>query len=113
MSDFGGIGRKTKIGSMQSFGKAPRTALGQFCFFFLMEFLCFFVICASTRAQASGLYLWTGITSILFSAQSFMLAKMMIDDAAARTWWAGFGTILGGCAGDILSIWATKHIFGV
>ena len=92
--------------------KVPQTRLGQFLFFFLMEFISFFIICASTRAQAKGSYPWTGITSILFSAQTFVLLKMSIDDAAARTWWAGAGTVLGGCAGDLASLWATIHLFG-
>jgi len=92
--------------------KAPHTKAGQFSFFFLMEFISFFIICASTRAQAHGSYSWTGITSILFSTQSFILAKMMIDDEAARTWSSGLGTIIGGCAGDLLSLWVTLHVSG-
>ena len=93
--------------------KAPRSAVGQFFFFFVMEMISFFIICASTRAQASGYYGWTAITSVFFSAQSFLLAKMMIDDTASRSWAAGAGMTLGGCVGDLISIWATKHVFGV
>lgn len=92
--------------------KVPSSKIGQFSFFFLMEFISFFIICASTRAQAKGSYSWTGITSVLFSAQAFILMKLAIDDSAARTWAAGAGTVLGGCAGDLASLWATIHLFG-
>ena len=92
--------------------KAPQSKIGQFTFFFVMEFISFFIICASTRAQAKGNYTWTGITSILFSAQTFLLGKMMVEDAGTRSWASGAGTVLGGFAGDLLSIWATVHLFG-
>jgi len=91
--------------------KVPKSRTGQFAFFFLMEFISFFIICASTRAQAKGSYAWTGVTSILFSLQAFLLAKMMVEDASARTWWAGAGSIVGGCVGDLASVWATMHLF--
>ena len=93
--------------------KAPRTKLGQFSFFFLMEFISFFIICASTRAQAKGSYLWTGVTSIAFSAQTFILLKMAVnDEEAALSWSSGAGAIFGGLAGDLLSLWVTMHVSG-
>jgi hypothetical protein len=93
--------------------KAPVTALGQFLFFGAVEFVSFGVLCASTRAMAAGLVGWTAITSFFFSGQSFVVWKMMVDDTNARTWWAGAGMVIGGVAGDVLSVILTKHLFGV
>lgn len=55
--------------------------------------------------------MWTGFTSIIFSLQTFMLGKMMVEDAGTRSWSSGAGTVAGGCVGDLLSIWVTEHIF--
>jgi hypothetical protein len=93
--------------------KAPTTPLGQFLFFGAVEFLSFAVLCASTRAMAAGLVGWTALTSFLFSAQSFIVWKLMVDDPDARTWWAGAGMVFGGVIGDVLSVILTKHLFGV
>jgi len=92
--------------------KAPKCKLLLFLFFFVMEFVSAFIICAGTRAQAKGNYLWTGITSIGFTIQLFMLQKMGVEDEASRSWLAGIGMTTGACAGDLLSIWATVHLFG-
>jgi hypothetical protein len=92
--------------------QVPKTKAGQFSFFFVMEFISSFILCASTRAQAKGSYLWTGLTSIGWMSQLFILQKLMIDDSAARTGSAGAGTVLGGCAGDLMSLWVTIHLFG-
>lgn len=50
------------------------------------------MLCASTRAMAAGLVGWTAITSFLFSAQSFIVWKIMVDDPKARIWWTGAGS---------------------
>jgi hypothetical protein len=92
--------------------QAPSSALGQFIFFGCLEFISFAVLCAATRAQAAGLVGWTAVTSFVFSAQSFILYKLMIDDPKARTWWAGAGMVFGGVLGDVLSVVVTKHLFG-
>lgn len=92
--------------------KVPASHAGQFVFFALLEAFSFFIICACTRAQALGLYGWTAVTSAVFSLQSFAVAKVMMEDSNARSWWAGAGMVVGGVVGDVLSVWITKHLFG-
>lgn len=93
--------------------KAPKTWWGQFLLFFVTEFISFFILVANTRATAQGSYLWSAVTDTLFSAQGFVMFKFMADDINARTWWSGLGCTLGGTFGSLLSIWATKHLYGV
>ena len=90
----------------------PDNKLKLFALFFVAEALSFFVICANMRAVAQGHYFWTSVTDTLFSAQSFLLAKLMIDNTKARGWAAGLGTTLGGTTGSLLSIFVTKHLYG-
>lgn len=90
----------------------PESKAGLFVFFGVLEAFSFFIICANTRALAQGSYLWTGVTDFFFTAQSFTVAKIMIDDEKARTWWAGLGMAVGGVLGSWLSIFVTKHVFG-
>lgn len=92
--------------------KAPRTALGQFLLMFITEMICFFVIVANTRAYTQGNYFWTAVTDTIFSAQGFVMGKLMMDNKEARSWWSGLGCTLGGTVGSLLSIWVTKHLFG-
>lgn len=91
--------------------KAPSTRLGQFSLLFVAEFFSFFIIVANTRAFTHDSYLWTAITDTLFSLQSFAMAKLMMDDARARTWAAGLGATLGGTCGSLLSIFVTKRFY--
>ena len=88
------------------------TSTGQFCAAFLVEALSFFVVVANTRAYTHGLYMWTFVTDVFFSAQGFAVAKVMTEDARTRTWWAGFGFTLGGATGSLLSIFVTKKLYG-
>lgn len=92
--------------------RVPTSRIGQFVFFAVLEAFSFAIICACTRAQALALYGWTGVTSFIFGLQSFVQAKIMVEDANARTWSAGAGMIIGGVAGDVASVWITKHLFG-
>ena len=92
--------------------QAPSNPWAQFFLFGIAEFFSFAVLCASTRAMAAGLVGWTAVTSFVFSAQSFVTAKIMIDDENARTWAAGAGMVLGGVLGDVVSVVVTKHLFG-
>lgn len=90
----------------------PKSSVGQFLFFAAAEAISFFVIVANTRALAQGSYAWTAVTDTLFSAQSFVLAKLMIDDKNARSWAAGLGMTVGGTCGSLLSIYVTKRLYG-
>jgi len=91
--------------------KAPSTHLGQFALLFVAEFISFFIVVANTRAFTHDNYLWTAITDTLFSAQKFAVAKLMMSDTKARTWWAGLGATLGGTCGSLLSIYVTKKFY--
>jgi len=90
----------------------PQSKVGQFSFMFLTEMVSFFIICANTRAIAQGTYFWTAVTDTLFSAQGFVVGKLMIDDKNARSWASGLGCTLGGTCGSLLSIFVTKHMYG-
>lgn len=92
--------------------KAPKTALGQFSLMFMVELVAFFIVVANTRAYTKGLYTWTAITDMLLSLQSFIMAKLMIDDVNGRSWWAGAGLTLGGACGSLLAIFVTSHYLG-
>lgn len=90
----------------------PQSSVGQFFFFAIAEAVSFFVIVANTRALAQGSYTWTALTDTLFSAQAFVIAKLMIDDKNGRTWAAGLGMTFGGTCGSLLSIFVTKRLYG-
>lgn len=90
--------------------KAPSSRLGQFALLFVAEFISFFIIVANTRAFTHDSYFWTAITDTLFSLQSFAMVKLMMDDAKARSWWAGAGATLGGTCGSLLSIYVTRKL---
>lgn len=87
---------------------APTSRLGQFSLMFVAELISFFIIVANTRAYTHGSYLWTAITDTLFSAQAFVMGKLMMDDPKARSWWAGLGCTLGGTCGSLLAIFVTS-----
>lgn len=92
---------------------APTTRLGQFSLAFAAEMIAFFIIVANTRAYTHGLYLWTALTDMAFSAQSFVVAKYMVDFKECRTFWSGLGFTLGGACGSLLGIWITKALYRV
>jgi hypothetical protein len=90
--------------------KAPKTKLGQFVLGFVTELICFFIVVSNTRAFTHGNYTWTIITDTLFSMQNFAMAKLMMDDSNARTWYMGAGYTIGGAIGSCLAILATSHL---
>ena len=90
----------------------PKTRIGQFFFMFITELISFFIICANMRAVAQGSYFWTAVSDTLFSAQAFVIGKLMIDEPNARSWAAGLGCTIGGTCGSLVSIYVTKHLFG-
>ncbi len=92
--------------------KFPESKVGQFSVAFIAEAFSFFIIVANTRAFTQGSYAWTAITDTLFSAQSFVMAKLMIDDQRARSWSVGLGLTVGGTVGSLLAIYATKKLYG-
>lgn len=78
----------------------------------MAEAFSFFVIVANTRAYTQGNYFWTAATDTLFSAQCFLMSKLMIDDVRARSWSTGLGFTIGGTIGSLLGIYATKKLYG-
>lgn len=92
--------------------KVPVTKLGQFLFFFVSEFICFFIIVANTRAVALANYFGAAATDIAFGFQAWAMLKLTVENKDARTFTGGCGSTLGGTCGTLLSIWATKHFFG-
>lgn len=90
--------------------KVPKSKLGQFCLFFVAEFISFFIIVANTRAYTKGSYTWTAITDGMFTSQAFIMTKIMVDDSNARSWWAGAGYTVGGTCGSLLAIFVTSHL---
>jgi hypothetical protein len=92
--------------------KVPTSRVGQFLLFGLMEGFAFFIIVANTRAFTQGNYFWTAVTDTLFTAQTFFVSKLMIDNKEARSWAAGLGMTVGGTCGSLASIAVTKLLFG-
>jgi hypothetical protein len=90
--------------------RAPTTKLGQFSLGLVAEFISFFIIVANTRVYTHGNYAWTIITDTLFSMQSFMMAKLMMDDKNGRSWYIGLGYTIGGTLGSCAAIFVTSHL---
>lgn len=90
----------------------PETKLGQFVFFFVSEFVCFFIIVADTRAIAIGSYLGATVTNVAFGMQAWLVRKLTVEHEGARSLSAGLGSTIGGTIGTLISIWATKQFYG-
>jgi hypothetical protein len=90
----------------------PKSPWGQFGFFFAIELISCAILVAATRAEAQANYLWTTITSLLWETQVFATWLLMYEDKNARTWYSGFGMILGSTAGADLALLITKHLYG-
>ena len=90
----------------------PQTRSGQFLFFFVSEFICFFIIVADTRAIALGSYLGATFTNLAFGMQAWLVQKLVVENKEARSIYAGLGSTIGGTCGTLLSILTTKHIYG-
>ncbi len=90
----------------------PKSKLGQFVYFFLSEFICFFIIVANTRAVALANYLGAAASDLAFGLQAWFMMKMTVENKDARSFAGGCGSTLGGTLGTLISIYATKHLFG-
>lgn len=90
----------------------PKSNVGQFFFFALTTFISYFILVANTRAFTQGSYTWTAITDGVFTAQSFVVAKLSIENEGGRSLAAGAGATIGGTAGSLFAIWCTKHVYG-
>src|ERR1035441_4670901 len=93
--------------------RVPKSAAGQFSFFFIAEMFCFFVIVANMRAVALANYLGAASTDLLFGLQAWVMMKLTVEHEEARTLAGGMGTTLGGVCGTVLGIWFPKHIFAI
>ena len=87
-----------------------KTKIGQFSVMFIAELVSFFIIVANTRAFTHGSYTWTAVTDSLFSAQTFAMSKIMIDNPEGRSLWSGIGYTLGGTCGSLLAILVTSRL---
>ena len=92
--------------------KLPNSALGRFALFFASEMVSFFFIASNFRALSQGLYIWTGLTDMFLVFQGMLITKLMIEDERTRDWLAIAAFTLGGATGSLISIWATKHLYG-
>ena len=92
--------------------EVPKTARGQFSFFFIAEMVCFFIIVANMRAVALANYFGAASTDLLFGLQAWGMMKLTVEHEEARTLAGGIGTTLGGVCGTLLSIWTTKYLYG-
>lgn len=91
--------------------KVPQSKLGRFFFFAGTQFLSYFVFVANTRAFTSGLYGWTALTDGWLAMQGFIMIRL-ISKGEGDGFWELAGTVLGGVAGSLSSIWVTKHLYG-
>jgi len=90
----------------------PETKLGQFMFFFVSEFICFFIIVADTRAIALGSYLGATVTNVAFGMQAWLVRKLTVEHEGARSLSSGLGSTIGGTLGTLLSIYFTRILYG-
>lgn len=91
--------------------KAPSSKVGQFCVAFFAELLCFFIVVANTRAYTHGLYYWTAVTDMAYSAQTFLVSKFMTENSELRSYASMAGFTLGGATGSLLGIYVTKILY--
>jgi hypothetical protein len=107
-----GLKTGTKKYNMIKF-KTPANSIARFFFCFVVEVVTFFLLCANFRAVAQGLYVWTAITDMIIVFNGMLITKMLFDDEKSRDWISIAGYTLGGATGSVISIWVTKHVFGV
>jgi hypothetical protein len=93
--------------------KVPESKLGCFVFCFASQLLSFFIIASNFRFLAKGLYIATAVTDGLIVLLSSVMAKLMIENVKTRDGLAILGYTIGGMCGSLLSIYVTKHFFGI
>ena len=81
----------------------------QFCLFFVVQFLYYGLLTWNYRSIAAGYVPSVFVSDLLCAAVSFSLIKRV---AEARTRTAMAGYVLGGAVGSVVSIAATKAIYG-
>ena len=91
--------------------RTPKSRAGRCLFFAFTQFLSYFVFVANTRAFTSGLYGWTAITDGWLAMQGFVMVRI-IAKSEGDGFWELAGTVVGGIAGSLSSIWVTHHLYG-
>lgn len=86
--------------------------LKTFAFWFAAEAVLYALIVANGRAYNQANYVATLISDMMVSAFNFWFAVKFIEGKDNRTWPALLGCVLGGGTGSLLSILATKLIYG-
>ena len=86
-----------------------RWRMKQFCLFFVVQCLQYFLITVNYRAVSQGRYGWTFISDMAVAFNGFLLIKRIADD---KTKWGLAGYTLGGAVGSVAAIWITKRLFG-
>lgn len=91
--------------------KIPKSKLGRCVFFAVTQYLAYFIFVANTRAFTAGLYGWTALTDGWLAMQGFIMIRL-VSKSENDGGWELLGTVLGGVAGSLSSIWVTHHLYG-
>ena len=97
---------------MKKIIKIPCTRHGQFLFFFLSQAAYYGIVVANGRAFNQALYVPTCVTDVMLATHSFFIYRLIAKDENSSGAWPLAGTVSGGAAGSLLSIWMTKMVFG-
>lgn len=83
-----------------------------FLFWFVAEFWIYALIVANGRAYVQGNYLWTILTDMVISFNTFWFSVKFIENKDNREWPAMLGCVLGGGTGSCAAIFITKLMYG-
>jgi hypothetical protein len=92
--------------------KVPSTSGGKFLFFFVSQYILYGLIVANTRAFTQALYCSTAITDGLIALQGFFTVRLIAKDENSDGIAPLLGTVVGGVAGSLSSIFLTKMLYG-
>lgn len=92
--------------------KLPNSDWGKFTFFFVSQFISYFLIVANGRAFNQGSYLWTGTTDTLIGGQNFLMVRLISKDSNDLHGLSLLGYMAGGTVGSLFAIWTTLHVYG-
>ena len=82
----------------------------QFLLFFVIQFVYYGVLCWNFRSISQARYGNIFSSDLACAAITFSLIKKVAKTESKAAW---CGYVLGGAFGSIVSVWITKHLFGV